>query len=189
MLAPQRSGHTLTGHRRAHRTHTPPCYQLSEVKAARPAWPAGQAVFQHLLAPTAGSAPRTALTRTGREARRGCWPALCMSDLALTCARDAGPDCALGVACLFPPPVPSCHSVHVPARVRVPPRICCVSSWTNALSPVFSQMPSQPCTPALGPSRPEPQTQKPPGPASAQLLPALLTCGAGSHSSWAQVSW
>lgn len=186
-LIPQHSVHTqtLTGHTACTHLST---IRLSELKAAEPCM-ASQAVFQHLLAPTPGSAPHTSTHTNWARSTDGLLACSLHVCLALTCARDAGPDSVLGVVCLFPLPVPSCHSVHVPVCVRVPPLICFVPSWTNALSPVFSQMPSHPCTPALGPSRTEPQTQKPLGPASAQLLPALSTSGAGSHSSWAQVSW
>lgn len=88
----------------------------------------------------------------------GCRPVLCMSDLVLTCARMLVPTlfwvwhaCFLCVCQATPLcHVPLCQSVSV-----LPPDVCFVPSWTDALAPYF------PHTPALDPSQPEPQTQKP----------------------------
>lgn len=101
----------------------------------------------------------------------GCWPALCMSDLAPMCARDPGFDSVLGVACLFPLRVPSLHHMSMPQCVSMlPPHVCFVSSWTRSPSPVFSKTPS--LTPRLCP-RPHQTGTTNPGALRSSLSSAL----------------
>lgn len=149
---------------RAHRVRTPlynqvTCGQGSRALRARPG------TAQPLPALTADSAPH-ASTHTNWGGRRGgLQPVLCMSDLVLTCARMLVPTlfwvwhaCFLCVCQATPLcHVPVCQSVSV-----LPPDVCFVPSWTDALAPYF---PPRPCP------RPQPTRTTDPearGPASAQ---------------------